>query len=227
VEGTPIVSRAWSFACIIDSVMEQVIPQFSGRMSEQEYLLFEETATTKHEYRDGQVVDMAGSTFDHVAIASNLIGRLMEHLVGKPCKPYGSDLRVRVSESGNYCYPDVTVICGPPSFSHADRRTTVTNPRVIIEVTSGSTESDDRGRKFNDYRRLASLEEYILVAQDRASVETFYRQPNGVWAIGPTFAQTDASVPFRSLSIEIPLAEIYAGVEFPLAAEANPPTKAE
>ena len=107
------------------------------------------------------------------------------------------------------------MVCGQPIYDPPDRETTIANPRVIIEVSSPSTEADDRGKKFNDYRRLQSLQEYFLVAQDRLSVETFYRQSDGMWVIGPTLTEVHARVQFRSLSVDVSLADLYAGVELP------------
>jgi Uma2 family endonuclease len=195
--------------------MEQLVPQLSGRMTEQEYLRFEEAAKTKHEYRFGRIFDMAGGTADHAAIAMNIGGAITSRLGDKPCGVFSSDLRVRINESGHYCYPDLTVVCGPLDFAWPDRRTTITNPQLVIEVTSSSTEAHDRGDKFNDYRRLPSLTEYVLVSQERRQAETFYRQEDGTWVIGPTFTQPDHAVTLRTLSIEVPMREIYRGIEFP------------
>lgn len=195
--------------------MEQLIPKPSRRVTEDDYLRMEDSAKAKHEYRQGEIVDMAGATTDHIRIARNLGRQLGNRLEGSPCEPLGSDLRVRISESGNYCYPDMTVVCGPLQYAHPERRTVITNPKLIIEITSPSTEADDRGRKFTDYRTIQTLEEYILISQERAQVETFYRQSDGVWAIGPTITGLDRSVRFRTLGFEIPLTEIYAMVEFP------------
>jgi Uma2 family endonuclease len=200
---------------VIIAAMEGLIPQLTGRMSEQEYLRMEETAKTKHEYRNGRIIDMAGGTVDHAGIGSSILAELAIRLKGKPCRAYGSDLRVRINESGHYCYPDVTVVCGPVEFAWPDRRTTIVNPKLVIEVTSPSSEADDRGDKFNDYRRVESVEEYALVSQTRAQVETFYRQGDGIWAIGPTVSGLNQSVKFRSIGVEIPLADIYAGIEIP------------
>ena len=134
---------------------------------------------------------------------------------GKPCRSYNSDLRVRVNESGNYCYPDVTVVCGAVEFARPDRRTTITNPQVVIEVASPSTEAREREDKFDDYRQIESLLEYFLVSQDRIRVQSFFRQENGIWAFGPSYTQASQFVKFRPLDIEISVAEIYAGVQFP------------
>jgi Uma2 family endonuclease len=193
--------------------MEQSIPK-SARLTEDQYLRMEEAAKTRHEFRDGEIVDMAGGTEQHAAIAANLISELHARLKVKPCKPYGSDLRLRIGDSSNYVYPDVMVICGSPEFHRPPSRSTILNPRLVIEVTSASTEADDRGRKFSDYRTIDSLQEYLLVSQDRMEVETFYRQPDGIWAIGPRFTQVGQSVRLRSVEVEIPMAEIYSGIEF-------------
>jgi len=182
----------------------------------------EEAAETRHEFWNGTIIDMAGSTTEHAAIATNLIVELGSRLKGKPCKPYGSDLRVRVDETGNYCYPDVTVICGPIEYARPDRRTVITNPQVVVEVASPSTEARDIGEKFDDYRQIPSLQEYFMVSQDRPRVQSFYRQSDGVWAFGPSYVAMNQAVKFRTLGFEIPMTEIYAGVEFPPAPVRTP-----
>jgi Uma2 family endonuclease len=185
----------------------------------------EESAETKHEFCNGQIIDMAGATVDHVGVSTNFIIELGNRLKGKPCNAYGSDLRVRVNESGNYCYPDVTVICGPIEYAHPDRRTTVINPQVVIAVASPSTEARDLGEKFDDYRQIDSLKEYFLVSQDRARVQSFYRQENGVWAFGPSFTDLNQSVIFRTLGLQIPMSDIYAGVTLVTLLPSPPATK--
>ena len=194
--------------------MEQVIPSRTSRWTEAEYLVMEEASPVKHEFRNGQVIDMAGGTLEHGLIAANLLGELRNRFKEKPCIAVGSDMRVRISETGHYCYPDVSVVCGPPVFHPADRRTNLVNPQVLIEVTSASTASNDWADKFYDYMRIETLREYVLVSQDRPRVHTFYRQSDGVWAIGPFFARQEESLKFRSLNIELPLSEIYGGVAF-------------
>ncbi len=182
-------------------------------MSEEEYLRFEEAAVTKHEYRNGEIVDMAVGTYQHAQIASNLVRRLGNQIDGKACAPLGSDLRVRIYRTGSYYYPDVSIVCGSPIYDPPDTRSTISNPQVVIEVTSASTEGLDRGETFYDYMRIESLQEYVLVSQDRVRVSTFYRQADGIWAFGPSADSMDQSVAFRTLGIELPLSEIYAGVE--------------
>jgi Uma2 family endonuclease len=139
---------------------------------------------------------------------------LGEKLENSSCQAVGSDVRVRINETGNYCYPDVTVICGTPIFDPPDRQMNVTNPKAVIEVTSPSSEADDHGEKVDDYRLIDSLQEYFIVSQDRIRIETYYRQSDSIWAIGPALTDLNRSVKFRSLDIEVPLSEIYAGIEF-------------
>jgi Uma2 family endonuclease len=127
---------------------------------------------------------------------------------------HGSDLRLRVSESGDYIYPDVMVICGAAQFHPPTSQSTVVNPALITEVTSPSTESDDRGRKFGMYRTLGSLREYWLVSQEQMEVETFYRQADGIWAIGPRLTQPESSIALRCEDISLSLTDIYADVQF-------------
>jgi Uma2 family endonuclease len=204
------------------AAMEQLIPQPTKRMTEQEYLRMEEAAETKHEFWHGTIIDMAGSTGEHSAIATNLTTELSNRLKGKPCRAYNSDLRVRIDEFGHYCYPDAMVVCGPLQYALANRHTTIINPQVVIEVASPSSESRDLGEKFDDYREIPSLLEYFVVSQDRVRVQSFYRQSDGVWAFGPSYVALNQAVKFRTLGCEIPLTEIYAGVEFPPAPVRTP-----
>jgi Uma2 family endonuclease len=128
---------------------------------------------------------------------------------------YDSNLRVRIPRTPLYTYPDVSVICGPVQFDPQDpNRTTATNPRLIIEVFSNSTEADDRGEKFRRYLSLESLQEYVLVSQVRPWVETFTRQGDGSWRFA-TAAGPEGTVKLDSLEVEVPISEVYVGVEFP------------
>jgi Uma2 family endonuclease len=200
-------------------VMEQRIPQRSGIVTEQDYLRLEELALSKHEFRDGRVIDMAGGTGNHALIAMSLGGEIRQRLKRGPCKVFSSDLRVRINEIGNYCYPDLTVACEPLVYIPPDKQTNLVNPKLVVEITSPTSEADDRGDKFSDYRLIPSLEEYVLVSQERYQVETFYRQSDGIWAFGPSAHGIDQSIAMRCLDIKLPLAEIYAGIELPPAAQ--------
>jgi Uma2 family endonuclease len=184
----------------------------------EEYLELERVSEQRHEYQDGEILAMAGGSPQHSFIVANVIGEVRDALKGKPCRVAESNLRVRIPRRPRYVYPDASIICGPLQFDPDDsQRQTILNPRVIIEVLSPSTEAYDRGDKFTQYRQIESFEEYILISQDRPNVESFLRQSDGAWSI-LNFTSLEAIANIRCLSIEIPLTEIYAGVELPHAA---------
>ena len=190
------------------------MPVEKRRTTVEEYLRMEEGAVEKHEFRDGEIIMMPGGTFAHSLIIANTSGELRESLKGKPCLVLDSNLKVGIARIRRFVYPDVLVICGGPQFDARDNtQHTITNPRVIVEVLSPSTEAYDRGEKFNRYRDLESFEEYVLIAQHEPSVQTFFRQADGTWLLTP-YSGLDAIVKIRCLSVELSMAEIYAGVEF-------------
>ena len=179
--------------------------------SEDEYLAFERDSETKHELVNGVINAMAGATYRHNLIASNVLLVLGTLLRGKGCRAVGSDQRVHVPATGLYTYPDITVVCGPPEF-HAKDQDTLINPRVIVEVLSSSTEAYDRGAKFAHYRSLPSFVEYVLVAQDEPRVEHFRRIETGQWLL-TVYAAENERVALPALGCEMPLGELYDGVE--------------
>lgn len=185
------------------------------RFTIDEYLRRERDSVGKNEYDDGEILAMAGATRVHVLIATNVVVALGNRLRGKPCVPYTSDLRVRLPDRPRFVYPDVSVICGEPLADPDDAAgETYLNPRLIVEVLSPSTERYDRREKFDRYRRVESLREYVLVAQDAPRVEAYYRGPDGTWAFDVA-AGIDAVAKLRSLKVDLPLAEVYANVSFP------------
>jgi len=148
------------------------VPQ--SRYSPQEYLALERVATHKSEYYRGEIFAMAGASILHNLIVGNLIACLHNALSGSGCRVYPRDLRVATPD-GLYTYPDVTVMCGEHTFDDHGRDT-LTNPQILIEVLSESTEAYDRGKKFELYRSLPSLRNYILVEQTSALVYCYHRQ---------------------------------------------------
>ena len=142
-----------------------------------------------------------------------MIYRINRNLNGGPCQTLSSDQRVKVPKTGLYTYPDIVIICEPPQFED-DERDTLLNPRVIIEVLSESTETYDRGEKAKHYKRISSLQEYVLVSQREAFVERMVRQDDGSWKV-TEFAGMDATLEFTSVPAKVALTEIYRGVEFP------------
>lgn len=181
------------------------------RVTPEEYLRIERAAEWKSEYIDGEMFAMAGASPRHVLIAMNLGAELRDRLRGAPCNTYGSDLRVATDKRRHYTYPDVVVVCGPLQYAD-DNRDTITNPALIAEILSESTERYDRGAKFERYRAVPTLAEYLLVAQERVHIEVYARQPNGAWILRE-WNDRDAEIDLTSLGCRLRVAEVYANVE--------------
>ncbi|HAS50942.1 MAG TPA: hypothetical protein DCS21_04095 [Gammaproteobacteria bacterium] len=181
-------------------------------LSELEYLDQERRAENRSEFYHGQIYAMAGASRAHNLIMVNLTRELSQQLKGRPCEVYSSDMKVKVKPSGLYTYPDVTVVCGEPRFDDA-QNDILLNPKIIIEVLSPSTEACDRGDKFEHYRRLASLSDYILVSQHRCRIEHFSRQADGRWLLVEV-NDLQADLALDSIGCALPLAEIYERVVF-------------
>jgi Uma2 family endonuclease len=189
-------------------------------LSSADYLAIERAAATKSEFFDGEMFAMAGTTKNHARIVMNLSRELSARLKGRTCEPFATDLRVKVEANGLYTYPDLVVVCGEQRFED-DRLDTLLNPTLIVEVLSETTERYDRVKKFDLYRALPSLQEYVLVSQSEPRVEQFLRQPDGGWNLRITTDPTDF-VNLTSIECEIPFAEIYERVEFPDFSPAKP-----
>jgi Uma2 family endonuclease len=182
------------------------------RLTPEQYLSTERTAEFKSEYYAGETFAMAGGTYEHGVIISNFASELHGRLKESPCSVTVSEVRVRVAPDGLYTYPDIMVVCGDPCFID-DRKDTVTNPVLIVEVLSRSTEASDRGFKFAQYRAIETLQEYVLVSQAEPRVEVFRRQAEGQWLL-TEFLGVNVSCRLTSLDCEVPLAGIYAKVTF-------------
>ena len=177
------------------------------QLSVEEYLAFEEKAKFRHEYMDGEIFSMAGATRKHSKIASNIGIELGPQLKGKGCEVHFSDLRVRARKN-HYVYGDVTIFCGEPELEIYKETEILLNPKVIVEVLSKSTEARDRGDKAQDYRRLPSLTDYVLVSQKRMFVEHFVRQEDNHWKLFE-YTQTSEKLAFASIGCELFLSDIY------------------
>lgn len=180
-------------------------PALKIHRSPQDYLTFERQSPGKHEYENGKLHAMAGASRKHNLISGNLYLGLRTRLRNRRCEAFMSDMRVLIEETGLYTYPDVVVSCGQPAFQDAENDTLL-NPTFIAEILSPSTESYDRGRKFAHYRRLPSLQEYALIAQDRPFVELWRRQKDD-WA-KTECRGCEETVRLESIGCEIPLAEL-------------------
>ena len=178
----------------------------------EEYLELEREAEEKSEYYRGQIFAMAGASEKHNRITVNTVISLGVQIKGRSCSLYSNDLRVKVSQTGLYTYPDAIVVCGPVQFDDTNRDTLL-NPTVVIEVLSESTEAYDRGRKFDHYRTVDSLTDYLLLWQDDPTVEHFVRQTGGQWLLTATKG-LDAVVTIDSIGCVLPLSEIYDKIEF-------------
>ncbi len=188
-------------------------PAQRERVSEAEYLARERDSKVRHEFVNGEMVAMAGGSFNHALIASNLVGALGNRLAKGRCVVLGSDLRVNVAATRFYAYPDVTIVCGTREF-HPSETGTLRNPTVIFEVLSPSSELYDRAEKFSQYRKLPSLQEYVLVSQVKRHVEHYQRTDVGSWTLTEVSDEGTLSLP--SAGVKLPLSEIYMNVEFSL-----------
>ncbi len=195
-------------------------PQLKPRLTPEDYLAIERSAEFKSEYFDGEIFAMAGASRAHNSIVLNTGSEIRQHLKNRSCKAYVNDMRVKVSPTGLYTYPDVVVVCGKEQFedTHLD---TLLNPTLIIEVLSDSTEAYDRGRKFEHYRHLDSLVEYVLIAQQRPHVESFRRQSDQHWLLAEC-SGLDGTLRLESIDCDLALAEIYAKVELSESPLADP-----
>ncbi len=180
--------------------------------SPEDYLARERQASFKSEYYQGELFAMAGASERHNLIVSNCIVTLGTQLKNRPCRVYPSDLRLLIPNTGLFTYPDLMVICGEPQFEY-DRRDVVSNPIVLVEVLSNSTEAYDRGTKFEQYRTLESLQQYVLIAQDRTSVESFTKSADGHWVLSAT-NEPQQSHWLEPIECTLALADVYDKVKF-------------
>ena len=179
--------------------------------TDEEYLILEEKAERRSQFYYGEIFAMAGASRRHNIIAGNAYANLHAQLRRKPCEIYQNDMRVKIHKNF-YTYPDVVVVCGEPKIERK-RGENLLNPTVLIEVLSPSTEAFDRSQKAKNYRTMDSLQELILISQDKPGVEHYARQPNGAWLISEI---TDARQVLKldSIGCALDLADVYERVEF-------------
>ena len=182
------------------------------KLTPEEYLKFERKSEERHEYFNGEIFAMSGAKRNHNKITTNLNGLVWQHLKGKNCENYSSDMRVFVPETGLYTYSDLVVVCGEPEFKD-NVFDTLLNPILLIEVLSDSTEGYDRGKKFQHYRSVESLQEYVLVAQDEARIEKYVKRGDRFGLLSEAVG-LDAEIEFASIECRIALREVYEKIEF-------------
>ena len=184
-------------------------------LTPEQYLEIERQAESKSEYWRGAMFAMAGVSREHNLIVGNLLASLHSQLRRRPCEVYPSEMRVFIPATGLYTYPDVVALCGDPRVTD-DRMDTLLNPAFLAEVLSPSTEAYDRGRKFEHYRTIESLQEYLLVAQDRIHVDLYTRQPDGTWSLREG-ARPEDTLSLLSIGCQISLADVYEKLDLPPA----------
>lgn len=177
----------------------------------EEYFALEASSEIRHEYYRGEIFAMAGRSVNHNRIVRNILTNFASSLPGE-CEAFAIDLRVRIEASDLFTYPDLTIVCGKIDY-YENRTDTILNPLAIIEVLSKTTEGYDRGKKFELYRTIASLREYVLVDQSRYHIEQFYIGKEGKWVL-TEYTRPEEALHFNHIGMEIALAEIYRRVEF-------------
>jgi Uma2 family endonuclease len=175
-------------------------------------LALEENCEYRSEYENGEIIAMAGGSLNHQQIIANFTEFLGSKVRGKRCRVLPTEMKIWIEDIRKFYYPDVTVICDKPKF-YKKRDDTIENPKIIIEVLSKSTEAKDRGEKFYAYRTLDSLEEYVLISQDKILIEKYTKQSDGSWKFLATIG-FDSVVEFKSVGITLKLSEIYDFIEF-------------
>lgn len=184
------------------------------------YLEIERSGLVKHEYYRGEIFALAGSSEAHNLILTNLLTSLNLQLRNRPCKVYPSDMRVKIPKTGLYTYPDVSIVCGTPQFDDL-KRDTLLNPLIVVEILSPSTERYDRGKKFQNYRTVATLQEYILVSQDDYHIEHYINQNNGNWLL-TSYDEINTSFYLKAIDCTLIFADIYNKVDIESSNEDEP-----
>ena len=182
-------------------------------LTPEQYLAIEREAEYKSEYFQGEMLAMAVSDWVHNQLVVNLVAGFHNQFRSRPCDVYPSQMRVLVRATGLYTYPDVVVVCGERQFVD-ERRDILLNPSLLVQVLSPSTEAYDRGRKFQQYRSIESLVEYLLVASDRVRADLYTRQPDGRWLL-TSAGRLEDSLDLQSAGCRLALADLYEKVDLP------------
>jgi len=177
----------------------------------EEYLQFEKDSPEKHEYYQSEIFTMAGADARHNVIFSNVFGELAYKLKGKPCKPYGSDLRIHVAQNTLFTYPDISIICGEIVPSPEDKDT-ATQPTVLIEILSPSTRQYEHGGKFKLYRDIPTLKEFILIDSEAIAIEAYRLNQNNHWEL-QDYTSVNELFTIPCMDITLPIKEIYDGTK--------------
>lgn len=178
----------------------------------EEYLEMEKASMIKHEYYQGEIFAMSGAGENHNEIFSNVFGEIASKLRGKPCRPYGSDKRLNIPENTLFTYPDISIYCNGLTPSEVDEDTSIL-PTAIIEILSPSTKNYDRNKKFNLYKDIPSLKEYIMIDSESISVQAYYINEEKKWTLREHKDISD-TLTFVSMGFDMALSDIYYYVRF-------------
>ncbi len=181
-------------------------------ITQEEYLETERLALDKHEYFQGEIFAMSGASISHNIIFKNTFIDLGNKLKGKKCQPFGNDLRIFIPENTLYTYPDMSIICGEIETTD-DNFDTATNPTVLIEILSKSTRGYDKGAKFTLYRKIKSLQEYIMIDSEQMMVIKQIRNSDNSWQL-TEYTDINQTFTLNSVQLELQLSVIYDGIKF-------------
>ena len=193
--------------------IKEPAPKYFPKMSPSEFLAWERKQEFKHEYMNGEILAMAGASFNHNCITSNIIIEVGSFLKNKSCDVFGSDLRISVKWRDSYFYPDVTIVCDEPEFNDENIKDTLKNPVVIFEVLSDSTEDYDVGRKQMYYMQIQSLKQYFIVDSRNISIKVITRKGHGKW-IYEELNSVDEILFIEPINFQLTIPELYKGVKF-------------
>lgn len=183
-------------------------------LTETEYLERERVSTIKHEYYAGEIFAMPGASEAHNLIASSVNVIIYTQIRGRGCRIYPGDMRLKIVKTGLYTYPDLTIVYGTPEFTDMMKRDTLLNPTIIVEILSPSTERYDRGVKFQNYRTIETLKEYILIAQNKYHIERYIRHEGNTWILTEAVG-VDSTIAIESIQCILSLADVYELVALP------------
>lgn len=212
-----IFKRKKPYAIFMPELEDDMASHPKHFYSAEEYVALERQAADKSEYYAGEIFAMSGASREHNLIVANVTTSLNTQLEDRDCEVYPSDMRVRTPDSLFYTYPDVVVVCGEPQFED-DSVDTLLNPTLIVEVLSSSTETHDRTKKFADYRKIKSLMEYILIAQQECRVTRYVRQASDTWLFQEA-SSVEEQLHLASIDCDLALERVYRKVRFPTSGE--------
>jgi Uma2 family endonuclease len=190
--------------------MQAHAPRF---ITEDEYWEMLENSPVKYEYFDGSIYAMAGASYRHNILAANALSLLVSRLRGKPCRAVGSDQHVKIEETGLQTFPDIVVVC-PNARFEPRRKDTLLEPTVLIEVLSPGTADYDRTDKFDHYKQIPTLQDYVLIAQDKMRIEHYHRAASGDWIL-KVVHEPDETIALEAIGCTLSVADVYDGVELP------------